>query len=207
MNNNNRELLEQLFHLEWLIRRSQMHHHRERGPMGAPYQGQGRILALLKLKPEISQKELSTIIDIRSQSLGELLAKLENQGYMTRTPSTEDRRVMNISLTEAGKAAAEQGSEPENLESFFDCLSEAEQATLSDYLGRLIKRLRDQLSESRSDSNVRGRAEFAEHRFEHLYRRGGARFHDNFRGFSHFFDVDNSETPIKDQPEGDTQKE
>jgi DNA-binding MarR family transcriptional regulator len=195
MKNINQELLEQLFHLEWLLRRSQMFHHRIHGPMGAPYQGQGRILALLKLKPEISQKELSTILDIRSQSLGELLAKLENQGYITRTPSTEDRRVMNISLTEAGKAAAEQGSEPENLGSFFDCLTPEEEATLSDYLNRLIKTLKEQMTSSESSFGMPTREDLRERRFGREFRRGGP-FGGEFRGFSFFFDPEDSDSPF-----------
>jgi len=198
MKNNNRELLEQLFHLEWLMRRYQMHHHREHGPMAAPYQGQGRILALLKLKPEISQRELSTILDIRSQSLGELLAKLEHQGYITRTPSTEDRRVMNISLTEAGKVAAEQDNEPENLGSFFDCLTEEEQTNLTDYLGRLIKRLKEQMTSNESEFEMPSREDFRERRFGRGFRRGGP-FGDDFRGFGHFFDPEGPDSPFNDK--------
>jgi len=196
MENINRELLEQLFHLEWLLRRSQMFHHRAHGPMGAPYQGQGRILALLKLKPEISQRELSTILDIRSQSLGELLAKLENQGYITRTPSAEDRRVMNISLTEAGKAAAEQKTEPADLESFFDCLTEEEQTTFSAYLGRLIKTLKDQMTSGEPESERHTYGDFREGRMGREFHRGGGFRHGEFRGFGHFFDMEHPEPPF-----------
>lgn len=195
MKNINRELLEQLFHLEWLLRRSQMFHHRTHGPMGAPYQGQGRILALLKLKPEISQRELSTILDIRSQSLGELLAKLENQGYITRTPSTEDRRVMNISLTEAGKAAAEKNVEPADLESFFDCLTEEEQTILSGYLERLIKTLKDQMKAGEADSGMPSREDFHDRRFGRMFRRGGP-FGEGFMGFGPFCDPEEHGFPF-----------
>jgi DNA-binding MarR family transcriptional regulator len=198
MKNINRELLEQLFHLEWLLRRSQMFHHRAHGPMGAPYQGQGRILALLKLKPEISQKELSTILDIRSQSLGELLAKLENQGYITRTPSTEDRRVMNISLTEAGKAAAESGSQPNDLESFFDCLTPEEQATLANYLERLIKTLKEQMTSSETDFGMPSREGFRDRRFGRMFRRGGP-FGEGFMGFGPFGDPEGPESPFDEK--------
>ena len=58
---------------------------------------------MLKLKPEISQKELSDLLDMRPQSLGELLGKLERNGYITRTPSERDQRVLIIRLTDAGK--------------------------------------------------------------------------------------------------------
>jgi DNA-binding MarR family transcriptional regulator len=142
------ELLERLFRLEWLLRMKHMHHHRDHGPMATPHRGQGRILALLALKPEMSQKELAAILDIRSQSLGELLAKLERQGFITRSTSEEDRRGMNISLTDAGRTAAEQPDDSD-FESFFDCLNEEEQTAFAGYLERLIEKLEAQLGPDR----------------------------------------------------------
>jgi DNA-binding MarR family transcriptional regulator len=121
-----------------------MHARRDFGLLRSPHQGQGRVLALLKLKPEVSQKELSTILDIRSQSLGELLSKLERHGYITRRPSEEDRRGMAIRLTEAGRAASEQQDEISDAGSFFGCLDEAERKTFGEYLERLIKRLEEE---------------------------------------------------------------
>ena len=52
-------LLERLFRLEWLLRFHYMRTYRDRGPMANAHRGQGRILSLLKLKPDISQKEAS----------------------------------------------------------------------------------------------------------------------------------------------------
>lgn len=155
MDNNNRDLLEQLFRLAGLLRRRTMQIHRNHGLLGSPHQGQGRVLALLKLKPEISQKELSTILDIRSQSLGELLMKLEHQGYITRTPSEEDRRVVNISLTEAGKTALEQQDEIPDVDSFFSCLNDEEQVAFGAYLERLIARLEEELAAGGGDTDFR----------------------------------------------------
>ena len=147
MSNNKVDLYEQFSRLEWLVRKCQLHNLREFGPMVNPHKGQGRILALLKLKPEISQKELSTILDIRSQSLGELLAKLERSGYITRTPSEEDRRVMNISLTEAGKEAANQSGQDSEKDMIFGCLKEEEQTVLADLFERIILDLEEKFGE------------------------------------------------------------
>lgn len=151
-------LLEQLYKLEWLLRRYYFHSLRQNGPMAAPHRGQGRILALLRIKPEISQKELSAILDIRAQSLGELLAKLEKAGYITRKPSEEDRRVMEIKLTEAGQRAAESGTDDEEGEELFACLNEKEQETLSQYIGRLIEHLEKILSQGPAEKGPCGRA-------------------------------------------------
>jgi len=132
------DLLDQLFRLQALLRHRHILHHHHRGPLGAPHHGQGRILSLLKLKPEMSQKELSTILDIRSQSLGELLTKLEGQGYLVRTPSEVDRRSLNVRLTDEGRKATEQLDDTPESERFFECLNPEEQQTLSTYLDRLI---------------------------------------------------------------------
>ena len=194
MENNEQDLLEKFYQLTWLLRRSMIGHLRDRGPMGAPYQGQGRILSLLKLKPEISQKELAHILNIRSQSLGELLAKLERSGYITRTPSEVDRRGMDIRLTESGKAVSEQDVEPAHQESFFDCLNEEEQTTLSDYLERLIKNLEEQQAEGGSGPfpgpGFRGRGR------GNPFRRGEGRSPADFRGLDHFLGGDRRRFPF-----------
>lgn len=173
-----RDLLEQLFRLQALLRHRHVLHHREHGPQGSPHQGQGRILALLKLKAEISQKELSTILDIRPQSLGELLTKLEAQGYIVRTPSEADRRGMEVRLTDEGRKASEQAETAESA-SFFDCLTPGEQETFSSYLARLIENLEQELgTDPRADlpfDRGRGR-EGHDHPFH------GGRFHRG--GFS-----------------------
>lgn len=170
-------LLEQLYKLEWLLRRYYFHSLRQHGPMATPHRGQGRILALLKIKPEISQKELSAILDIRAQSLGELLAKLEKAGYITRKPSEADRRVMEIKLTEAGRSAAESGAYDDEGEDLFACLNEVEQETFSQYIGRLIEHLEKILSQTPAGKDPCRRAG-GFHRgvdprdFEALMRRG-----------------------------------
>jgi DNA-binding MarR family transcriptional regulator len=73
---------------------------------GDPLRGQGRVLALLAAKPETTQRELSYLLDMRQQSLSELLAKLEEKSFVEREKSTEDGRVTVVRLTDAGRAAA-----------------------------------------------------------------------------------------------------
>ncbi len=145
------QLLEKLLRVQWLMHRYHQQKLREYGPMGAPHRGQGRILALLKLRPEISQKDLGYLLDMRPQSLGELLMKLERSGYIVRTPSEEDKRVLNIRLTEEGEKAAEQtGSKPDH-GGLFDCLSDEEQETLGVLLGRIISSLEQQLGDAQEE--------------------------------------------------------
>ena len=142
------QLLEKLLRVQWLMHRYHQQKLREYGPMGNPYRGQGRILALLKLRPEISQKDLGYLLDMRPQSLGELLMKLERSGYITRMPSEEDKRVLNIHLTEEGEKAAEQAGQRPDHGGLFDCLSDEEQETLGVLLGRIINSLEQQLGDT-----------------------------------------------------------
>ena len=181
-----RDLLEKLNRLEWLLHRQLAQTLRDHSPMAAPYRGQGRILSLLRLTPEISQNELANILDIRPQSLGELLAKLERRGYITRTPSTTDRRAMDIRLTEAGRAAADLPDEPADLASAFDCLTDDEQAKLGEYLERLIAKLEQQLAAAETDF-PRG-PRFDRRGFGHASHHGRGGPSAGFRGFGHFYE-------------------
>lgn len=185
LENSYKEILEHLFRLQALLRHRHMIHHKQMGPLGAPHHGQGRILALLKLQPEISQKQLSSILDIRSQSLGELLGKLENLGYITRALSEADRRSLDIRLTDEGRKASEKLEDAPESETFLACLSAEEQVTFSAYLERLIGRLEVELgSEVRTDDfrSERGRGGHGR-RFQgedsgpEKRRHGNGRFH------------------------------
>ena len=96
-----------------------MHRHYFRNALGEgginPRQGQGRILALLKSESGMSQKELAQRLNMRQQSMGEFLVKLEKNGYLTRRPSEEDRRTMIIELTEKGRTFHIEPERPERL--------------------------------------------------------------------------------------------
>lgn len=148
MNENKKKLMKQFFRMNIMMHRYQSYLFKMYGPFGNPHRGQGRILSLLKMKPEISQKELSYLLDMRSQSLGELLAKLERNGLITRTPSEADRRVMDIKLTEEGEKAAGQSEQHQFEEiNFFDCLTDDEQIKLGEYLDKIINELKKRLGE------------------------------------------------------------
>lgn len=130
--------------VNWLLARYHQQNRRTFGPMGDPHRGQGRILALLKLQPGISQSELAYLLGMRPQSVGELLAKLEKAGLVERTPSETDKRVLHVKLTEAGAKAAEKRVE---VAEPFAALTEEEQAILAGYLDRIAKSLKQQLGD------------------------------------------------------------
>ena len=130
------ELYEKLMQLQWLLNKQLIRSWTVRGPMSDATRGQGRILAVLKLRDGISTKDLSYLLGVRVSSLNELLAKLEKGGYVTREPSEQDKRVMLVKLTEKGRN--EQQSEPSDYEDIFSCLSETEREAFGEYLERII---------------------------------------------------------------------
>ncbi len=169
----NRTLMERLGKLNFLMHRYHQMNHRQHGPMGDPHRGQGRVLTLLSLREEISQRDLLYLLDMRPQSLGELLSKLERAGYIERKPSDEDKRVMLIRITEAGKQAASESDRP-NHDELFECLSDAEYDELGGLLDKLIAAI-----EARPDMDgdaayfARGRAGFPGDERGHGHGRGG----------------------------------
>ena len=66
------ELQEKLTRLQWLLRQQQMTEMAVHGPFADTSRGQGRVLALLKIQPEISTRDLAYLLNIRQQSLNEL---------------------------------------------------------------------------------------------------------------------------------------
>ncbi len=132
-------IYEKLSTLQWLMKRRQMFNQAGSGTFADSTRGQGRILAMLKIQPEIATKDLSYLLGIRQQSLNELLNKLEKNNYVERRPSEKDRRVMVVHLTEKGKEARE----PEaNYQEFLGCLSPEELQQFGEYLDRIIAAFR-----------------------------------------------------------------
>lgn len=138
--------LEKYLYLEGLLHRYFAWKRREQGPHANPHKGQGRILSILKLQPEITQKEMTFLLDMRPQSLGELLTKLEKAGFITREPSEEDRRVMVVKLTDAGAKEAEKMNDTQE-ETIFDVLTEEEQEQFSAIIDKLTKAVEAEMPE------------------------------------------------------------
>jgi DNA-binding MarR family transcriptional regulator len=189
VNDQDSKLMHSIVKLNRLLASYHFHSFRHFGPFANPMRGQGRVLSILKLQPEISPKERGYLLDMRNQSLGELLAKLERSGYITRTASEEDRRTADIKLTPEGlKAASESNSQESGIDTLLDCLSEEEKTNLDDYLQRIISKL----SKTMGDDDIEGedfsRDPHAHGRHSH---HGGphGRGHREFHGCGHaFFD-------------------
>lgn len=182
MGETKKEILGRFMRLQGLLHRYQAQNFMNFGPWGNPQRGQGRVLALLKLKPEISQKELTYLLDMSKQGLAELLNKLEKNEFITRETSEEDRRSVNIKLTEKGAAVAgEMGDMPPELEKLFDVLNDEELANLSDYLKRITERLEEQFTDGDGDLRKQMMERLRQCHHHHGRNFGGHR--GDFHGF------------------------
>jgi DNA-binding MarR family transcriptional regulator len=180
----NDELYEKLSRLQWLLHKLQIRGYAEGGPMADTTRGQGRILAVLKLKDAISTKELSYLLGVRVSSLNGLISKLEKSGHVTREPSEQDKRIMLVKLTEKGRKLEEPGTVEYG--DIFACLSDEEQQAFGECLDRVIAALTEKLGhddDGELERMAAVRERFAEMLDGHWGRHG---FHRLFGGFGRF---------------------
>lgn len=102
--------------------------------------GRGRMLGLLHDHGEMSQSQIASLLDIRPQSLSEMLTKAETDGVIVRRQSTEDKRQTLVSLTELGQSRVETYRENHRrqAEEFLDPLTDDEKTALAEILRKLI---------------------------------------------------------------------
>ncbi|MGN1404494.1 MAG: MarR family winged helix-turn-helix transcriptional regulator [Ruminococcus sp.] len=103
--------------------------------MRSLYEGKGsqkRILIVLHETGTITQRALTERLGIQPGSASEVLGKLESAGWILRVPSENDRRTVDITLTESGKIQAAQVLEQrrQRHEEMFSCLTDGEKEHL-----------------------------------------------------------------------------
>ncbi|WP_315131577.1 MarR family transcriptional regulator [uncultured Actinomyces sp.] len=168
-------LHERFRRLQRLTRRRHMAAHHG-GPFADTTRGRGRVLAALRMQSPIPTRELAFLLDIRQQSLNELLKKLEADGLVERRPSEEDRRVMVVHLTQAGRGTPLGGAHAD----YLNVLTDEEAATLAGLLDKVIDSLEAQLG---TDAGAE-----CGPRFDEVRRRMGAeRFEAMMRMREHGF--------------------
>jgi DNA-binding MarR family transcriptional regulator len=120
--------------------------------------GQGRLLRALVENDGMSQRDILDALDIRPSSASELIAKLEQGGYVTKQANAEDKRVTNIFITEKGReyVANTHGKQSERVSELFDALDENEQQQLSELLGKLVASLKEKSQNAGIDVSKRG---------------------------------------------------
>lgn len=98
---------------------------------------QNRILHILSKSEHITQRELTEQLGIQPGSASELIKKLETAGLITRQSNSEDRRTVDLALTDAGKAQAEAGYPQHADHALFENLTEEEKQQLLSLLEKV----------------------------------------------------------------------
>ncbi|MBQ1523382.1 MAG: MarR family transcriptional regulator [Erysipelotrichaceae bacterium] len=125
---------------------------RQRGERNAP-NTQNRALSVLAMNDGISQKQLSYILGIRPQSSGEIVMKMEKNGWIERKSDAEDSRINRLYLTDEGRKQAKLVDDSENREDVLDCLSAEEKEQLSFLLDKIVRNNPE--GDSRDDMHFR----------------------------------------------------
>lgn len=118
------------------------------GPDVQRERGRGRLMGTLHDHGPMSQSRLAELLDIRPQSLSELLVKMEGDGLIARAQSSEDRRQIIVSLTDAGsqRVAAFREMQRRHAEAFLAPLTADEKITLAALLKKLTDAPHDESS-------------------------------------------------------------
>ncbi|MDO4308695.1 MAG: MarR family transcriptional regulator [Eubacteriales bacterium] len=119
--------------------------------------GQKRILRILMHYPQISQKVLLEKMKIEPGSMSEVLAKLEDKGFIRREKDMNDRRKMLVTLTKEGQHAAEHYDSHNMDEGMLDILSEEEKESLRKILKKLLTHWRAERAEQGNHHHKDGR--------------------------------------------------
>lgn len=100
---------------------------------------QDRIIMILYKKGEMTQRDLTDIVGIKSGSMSEILGKIEERGLICRVKSEEDKRSVNIVLTKEGEREARAVREKRSAmeEKMYECLTEEEKICLTELLEKL----------------------------------------------------------------------
>lgn len=103
--------------------------------------GMGRVLSTLNDNGDTCQASLARELDIRPQSLSEVLVRLEEDGCITRQPSPTDKRQTIVGITEQGRTrvAEFRKRHRERAKAFLAPLTEEEKDDLARLLDKLIE--------------------------------------------------------------------
>ena len=118
--------------------------------------GQNRVLAALKNKDGITQKDLAQELSIRPQTLSESLVKLESENLVQREQDTQDKRITHVYLTEEGKTEADSALEDQksNADDIFNVLTEEERHQFSTILAKLNAQMEASNAEPADGNNA-----------------------------------------------------
>ncbi len=93
----------------------------------------------------LSQNELSTRLSLEKSTVSRLVKILERRGWLQRSRSEADRRVMQLTLTDAGQRAAEQlaTARREKFDRILSAIPKKQQTVVLDSLKILVEAIHE----------------------------------------------------------------
>ncbi len=104
---------------------------------------QGRIFFALWQRDNVPIRELARITSLEKSTLTSMLDRMEKSGFIARVPSKEDRRAINIKLTEQARALRDAYIKisKEKTDLFYRGFSSREIGLFESYLQRILNNL------------------------------------------------------------------
>ncbi len=102
--------------------------------------GRDRALRILYDSGTITQKMFADKLNIRPSSASDILAKMEGEGLITRTCHDNDKRNINVTITESGKKITEEVmvKQQEAVKQMMLSLTAEELTTLETLMNKLL---------------------------------------------------------------------
>ncbi|MBQ9268670.1 MAG: MarR family transcriptional regulator [Oscillospiraceae bacterium] len=99
------------------------------------------ILSEVAKREQVSQQHLAQALHMKPQSISEHLKKMEAKELIVRQPSTEDRRITLVSITDAGREDLKSSAERMHIysDTFVSALAPAEKEQLNALLEKIIR--------------------------------------------------------------------
>ena len=116
------------------------HDHKHGEGCGTSFRERGRILIELERNDGLTQCTLAEILNIRPQSLSELVFKLEQEGLVERRTNESNKRAIQVFLSDKGRARLDFIKQERRrfAEEFLAPLSDSELEQLDSLLTKLI---------------------------------------------------------------------
>lgn len=99
------------------------------------------VLSILSERPNISINELAHLAGMHQAPISRIVEKLNKKNLVLRATSLEDRRSVNVKLTETGEALRKRllGITSNNAKDSFACLSEEEYEVFMGTIKKVLK--------------------------------------------------------------------
>ncbi|WP_170999568.1 MarR family winged helix-turn-helix transcriptional regulator [Paucilactobacillus kaifaensis] len=138
MQNNYEQLSHQMFEMMTLMRRLSLKTVKNQHGL---HHGKGHVLHALMEHDNLSQAELAQMIGIRPASVTGLLEKMEKENLVVRTPDSNDKRVIRVTISAEGKKVVHENQilRRQIDQLVFGKLTEDEQQHLMELFTKLVR--------------------------------------------------------------------